>query len=682
MTVALRSTSGPTPPAAIQADLATALTTVLHDSTGTGSGSIDWNFVIADKDLDYLAVGETLTVNYDVKVSDGPTSSTQTVSVVITGANDAVTITSAPEAAAVAEQPGRTNSPTPDTTPVQTLNFTDVDLSDVHSVSVALDSALWSGHPVVALETLNQLQVALTTVPHDSTGSGAGGIDWSFSITDRDLDFLGVGETLTVVYDITVSDGPTSSTQQVTVTATGAADAMIVNPVTATIDDTPFADAGQIVATGNAIFDASDSPGDGSLSLLVTAIDGQAANVGTSIAAAHGLLILDADGTYHYTANSALDQMQMGDNATDQFTITVANDLGASHDTTLTFNMVGADDAPLITAANALGALTEGAGPSVLINGGFETGNLSGWTSAGAAADLLLLGGQYGNYSALIGYGFLQQNIATIAGQHYTLSFEVAGDPDASSSSFSVFWDGAQILGSTQEALGFTKYTFDVVGHAGGGSTSLEFDFGSDGSGQLLDAISVSPTTGPAAETTDGSISFSDAETGDTHTANFTPQSSGYVGTFSLDPVSEVPGSGTVAWHYTVDNADIQFLAQGQTLVQTYAVTILDSKGASTVQDVSIAINGVNDAPTAVSETVVTDVGAGGAVDIPGWALALNDTDPDATDHVALGSVTSSTGGSAGIGPGGRSSPMMRRSAVRSTTRPQTARRHRPTPQP
>ncbi len=111
--------------------------------------------------------------------------------------------------------------------------------------------------------------------------------------------------------------------------------------------------------------------------------------------------------------------------------------------------------------------------------------------------------------------------------------------PKRHPSSFSVFWDGVQILGSSQVELGFTKFTFDVVGDGGGGSTPLEFDFATDGAGLLLDAVSVSPTPGPAVETTDGSISFSDAEAADTHTASFTPQGSGYVGTFSLDPVSE-----------------------------------------------------------------------------------------------------------------------------------------------
>ncbi|WP_051462652.1 VCBS domain-containing protein [Bradyrhizobium sp. URHA0013] len=654
VTVTLGATSGPTPPATTQADLAAALTTTLHDSTGTGTGSIDWNFAIADKDLDYLAFNETLTVNYDIKVADGSTSSTQTVSVVITGANDAVAMTSGPQSASLSEQPGQANSSTPDTTAVQTLNFADVDLADVHSVDVSLTSAVWSADPsFVPGETLNALQSALTTVLHDSTGFGTGGIDWSFSLPDQDLDFLGISDTLTVIYDITVTDGTTTSTQHVTITATGAADPVIVNPVTATINDSSSTDAGSFVAVGNAIHDVADSPGDGGLSLSITAVNGQAANVGTSIAAAYGSLLVASDGTYHYTASPALDQLQLGDNATEQFTITVTNSLGESHDTTLTFNVFGADDAPMITAANSVGTLTEDAGPAVIVNGGFEAGNLSGWTAVGAFANHLLLGGQYGDYSALLSDGFLEQNVATVAGQHYTLSFEVAGDAEATSSSFSVFWDGVQIHGATQEALGFTKFTFDVVGDGGGGSTPLQFNFSTDGAGQLLDAVSVSPTPGPAVETTGGSISFSDAEAADTHTASFTAQDGGYVGTFSLDPVSEVPGSGSIAWHYTVDNADIQFLAQGQTLVQTYAVTILDSNGASSnVQNISVAINGTNDAPTAVSETVITDVGANGSVVIPGWALALNDTDPDTTDHLGLGGIAASSGGSAGPGPG------------------------------
>jgi VCBS repeat-containing protein len=644
VTTTLTSTSGPAVPAATQADLAAALSTTLHDSTGTGTGSVDWNFNIADHDLDFLAEGQQLTVNYNVKVSDASTNANQTVSVVITGANDAVAITSGPGSATVAEQDNTAGSTAPDTA-AGTLAFTDVDLTDSHSVSVSLDSATWSADPTfVPADTLADLQTALNTALHDSTGSGTGGIDWTFAIQDKDLDFLSPGETLTATYDVTVSDGITTSTQQVTVTMTGAEDPLVVNPVTAVANDTAGADAGNTVAVGNAITDVSDSSGDSSVTLSLTDVNGQGTD--TTVAGTYGSLFVGSDGFYAYTANAAFDQLQVGDNPTDQFNITITDSLGHSQTTTLTFDITGADDAPVITSTNALGSITEDAGPTVAVNGGFETGDLTGYSSSGVSVDPLFIGGEFGNYSArLSGTGFLEQDAPTVAGQHYIVSFYVAGDADASTDSLSVFWDGAQILSQTDVAGGFTKYTFDLVGDASDPTTQLFFDFATDGSGLFVDQISITPTPGPAVETTSGSITFTDVETADTHTAGFTPDGSGYVGTFSLDPVSESGGSGSLAWHYSVNNTDIQFLAQGQTLVQTYSVTVTDDHGASTLQTVTVAIDGTNDAPTAVSENVITDVGTGGTVDIAKWMLGANDTDPDTIDHVSANSITSSSGG-------------------------------------
>ncbi|WP_375413869.1 beta strand repeat-containing protein [uncultured Bradyrhizobium sp.] len=636
-------------PAATQADLAAALTTTLNDSTGTGNGSVDWNFGIQDKDLDFLAAGETLTVNYNIKVSDASTSATQTVSVTVTGANDAVTMTGGPGSASVAERPGMNGSSAPDSTspvPTGTLTFADVDLNDVHTVDVAVSSAVWSGGDFIPAGTLADLQAALMTTLHDSTGSGAGGVDWSFSIADKDLDFLGAGETLTITYNVTVADGATSSTQTVTITATGADDPLVINPATAEALDTQFPDAGNIVASGSLDLNTG---GDASAVAAVTQVNGSAANVGAEVAGTYGTLVLNADGSYSYTANAALDALQVGNSPTDQFTFTATDNLGRSVTTTLTFHVTGADDAPQITAADVLGTLTEDAGPTVAVNGGFETGDLTGFSSANVIVDPLFLGGEFGNYSArLSGSGFLEQDVATTAGQHYSVSFYVAGDPDASTDSLTVYWDGAQILAQTDVALGFTKYTFDLVGDASDPTTQLFFDFSGDGAGLLVDQISISPTPGPATETTNGAIAFSDVETADTHSAAFTPQGAGYVGTFTLDPVSESGGNGSVAWHYSVNNADIQFLAQGQTLTQIYTVSVTDSHGVSTMQDVAIAISGTNDAPTAVNDTIITDVGPNAAVIIAPWALAANDTDPDTTDQVFVNSLGTSTGGNAG----------------------------------
>ena len=645
-TATLVSTSGAPVPGATQADLATAVTTIVHD-TGTGSGSVDWNFNIADHDLDYLAAGETVTVNYDIKVSDSTTSSDQMVSVVITGANDPVTMTSGPESASVAEQANMSGSTSLDSSPTGTLAFSDVDLADTHAVSVSVSSAVWSNGSEVPGSTQAQLAAALLTTLHDSTGSGTGGIDWTFSIQDQFLDFLAPGETMTVTYDVTVGDAETSSTQQVTITATGAEDHLVVNPVTASLHDSSGTDDGAVVGSGNLIVDAGDSGGDGINPLHVTQVNGQPVAGSLDIAGAYGTLTVGDDGAYIYVANSAIDALQVGDNPTEVFNFTVMDSFDHSVATTVTFNVTGANDDPRITAADTVGVMTEDAGPTVAVNGGFETGDLTGWSANSVSVDFLGIGGEFGNYGArLSGSGFLEQDATTVAGQHYTLSFSVAGDPEGNGTSFTAYWDGAQILAQTNLAAGFTKYIFDVTGDALDPTTQLFFDFSGDGT-MLVDQVSIAPTPGPATESSSGTIAFSDAEVADTHMAAFAPQDSGYVGTFSLDPVSDPGGSGSVAWHYTVANADIQFLAQGQTLVQTYNVTITDDHGGAVVQAVTIAIDGSNDAPTAVSENVVTDVGANGTVDIPAWMLAANDTDPDTTDHVSANSILSSSGGSA-----------------------------------
>jgi VCBS repeat-containing protein len=660
VTVSVGSTDwsgGPSVPAATQADLTSALATTLTDSTGTGSGGVDWTFSIADNDLDFLAAGETLTVNYDVTVKDGSTSSSQTVSVVIAGANDAVALTSGPQAASVAELPDTTGSSTLDSTspvPTGTLTFTDVDLTDTHLVNVSVASMVWSVNPsyVPSADMQADLLAGLATSLHDSTGSGIGGVDWSFSIPDKDLDFLAPGETLTVTYDVAVSDATTSATQSVTIVMTGAEDPLIVNPVTAVVADTAAADAGQIVANGNVITDVFDSSGDLSNTLSITAVNGQAANVDSAIAATYGTLFVLSNGSYQYDANSSLDLLQVGQNPIEQFDVTVSDSFGHSATTTLTFNVIGASDAPIITSADTIGSMTEDLGPTVMVNGGFETGDLTGWTTSGSHISVQIppAGGQFGQFAAKLapdpGLETLSQNVATTPGQHYTLSFFVTGDVDSSTNFFTATWDGATVLAlSDGFSGGFTKYTFDVVGDATQAFTPLQFTYNDDGTGLFLDQVTVEGASASGTETADGTIHFSDIETADTHSASAQPQDSGYVGSFTLDPVTEAAGTGAVGWHFSVNNSDIQFLSQGQSLTQIYTVFVTDDHGASAAQDVTITIDGSNDAPTASGETVITDVDANGVVDIPEWALLANDSDPDTADTLSVVNVGGASGG-------------------------------------
>jgi VCBS repeat-containing protein len=186
-----------------------------------------------------------------------------------------------------------------------------------------------------------------------------------------------------------------------------------------------------------------------------------------------------------------------------------------------------------------------------------------------------------------------------------------------------------------------------VTSDAINSTTPLQFSSTDDATGLILDQVTVNPLTGPPSETANGSISFSDVDAGDTHTASFQPQGNNYVGTFSLDPVTESGGSGSVAWHFAVNNSDIEFLAQGQSLTQVYSVFVADTQGLLAEQDVFVTINGVNDPPTATGQTIVTDVGPNGTVNIPDWALLNSASDPDTTDTLSVVNVSGGTGGTA-----------------------------------
>ena len=78
-------------PAATKAAIVNALqASLLNDSTGTGTGKVSWEFILADELVDFLRQGETLTLTYNViTVRDnlGAVSS-QPVKIVITGTND------------------------------------------------------------------------------------------------------------------------------------------------------------------------------------------------------------------------------------------------------------------------------------------------------------------------------------------------------------------------------------------------------------------------------------------------------------------------------------------------------------------------------------------------------------------------------------------------------------------
>ena len=117
----------------------------------------------------------------------------------------------------------------------------------------------------------------------------------------------------------------------------------------------------------------------------------------------------------------------------------------------------------------------------------------------------------------------------------------------------------------------------------------------------------------------DGTLNFADVDLTDSHTVSVTEDGDGFRGTMtaSVSDLSQGDGSGSIVWTFSVDDADLEDLAEGQTLVQTYTITVIDENGATDTQQVTITLNGANDEPEITSEAT------SGSVD------ELVDGDPD-----------------------------------------------------
>ncbi|MBA9064546.1 VCBS repeat-containing protein [Methylobacterium fujisawaense] len=106
-----------------------------------------------------------------------------------------------------------------------------------------------------------------------------------------------------------------------------------------------------------------------------------------------------------------------------------------------------------------------------------------------------------------------------------------------------------------------------------------------------------------------GTLPFTDPDIRDTHTVTVKP-GEGAVGTLtakiSKEPNSSGPGS--IAWTYTVDHKSVPALAEGQSRVEMFTVTLDDGHGGTSDQDVTITTRGV--APLAAASNSEHSVSA------------------------------------------------------------------------
>jgi VCBS repeat-containing protein len=701
------------------------LTTAVADvSTGDGEGSVDWEFMISNADLEYLAEGETVTQTYTVTITDNTgASDSQQVTITLTGTNEAPVIGTADTTASVTEIADLAAGENATSHTVDgSINFSDVDTIDTHTVSVASNGAGYRG--------------SMTAIVADaSTGDNAGRIDWTFAIDDSAIDDLAAGQVLTQSYDITVDDGQGGTdTETVTVTITGTNDAPVVAAITAPAsnedaalvsidllstssdvdltDDLDVASVAVASSDGRALAYAVDSEtgafsidpsqhndlavgesetvtitynvvdGNGgvtpntatvliegrndgptatainagathedaapiNIDLLLTAADDDLSDdldvANVSVASSDGRALafsVDAETGAFSLDPSQYNDLAVGESETVTVTYDVVDGNGGVAANTASFVVEGRNDAPVFNT-----------GPAAPIVEDFE-GGATGWTNNTTnTSDTANFSEFLGNF----GGGDSAQKTFALSGNQstVTLEFDVYEFSTWDAERFRVFADGAMIVDdffrtdgyppndgsskpyaisvtNTKPALpGTANYNTEVWHYTITLNTSasdVTLQFAStlnqdptDESWGLDNLVITEDAGGAAAElsgsvteiadgavgengtnhVTDGSIAFGDVDLSDAHTVSATANGAGYRGTMTatVADASTGDGAGSIDWSFSIDDSAIDDLAAGQTLTQSYDITVDDGQGGTDTETVTVTITGTNDAP-------------------------------------------------------------------------------------
>jgi len=162
--------------------------------------------------------------------------------------------------------------------------------------------------------------------------------------------------------------------------------------------------------------------------------------------------------------------------------------------------------------AACLNVFTATARGDSVLNGGFETGTFSPWTSTGNPSNQSVVtgtgfggwnsGAHGGTHWAEFGptgsNGGVEQTVVVIPGQSYLLSFWLASD-DGTANAFLVNFDGSRVYDTGNVGQqGWTQYSFAVTPTVANPNVDFEFRVGTSGDHLGLDDVSLTQASSSA----------------------------------------------------------------------------------------------------------------------------------------------------------------------------------------
>ncbi|MBE2166817.1 VCBS domain-containing protein, partial [Cobetia sp. 2AS1] len=553
------------------------------------------------------------------------------------------------------------NGPVPDTTYVITdgtefdeaiLSFEDVAAIDDPVVISADDGAVAEDGVTEASGTLTATDVdsdapTFTPATDDSSLYGTFVVDadgnWTYTL-DNDtaaVQELTSADTINEQYIVQLSDG---SSTTVDIVIKGTDDAL---PVISSLGDQSVTEATGSTLTNT--FTVSAAAGIAAVTIAgVDITDANTTPVVISNPAGEGTLTITGydSGTVSYTYEedgTAADHTDGDDSVVDGFTVVVTDLAGQSTSDSLDVTVL--DTAPVANAdTRSIGENRNAAITGNVVDGTSATADTLGADAVTVTAVIA------GTETAPVSDGAA----AVITGEHGELTLAADG-----SYSYQSARDDLQYLAAGESVT--DVYTY-VITDADGDTATTTLTITINGSNDAPE-ISVSSGDSAAAILTEtdsplsasGTLSVDDVDLSNSVTPSVTGVSSdGDTGTLDNDGLLALLGvdtgaiiddestEGTLNWSFDSSAAgeSFDYLSAGESLVLTYTVTVTDTAGATATQDVTITIQGTNDAPVVTAtEGRVSEEGLEGGIADSDAADGFTDT-TDATTVTGTVSVT------------------------------------------